>query len=87
MKYLGIAIGVFSALVMWPFLPFLIIGALVIAAFKGLKQNAHGPKPAPMPPPAVRDPMLGKVFAQARARTHSLNVDHMERCFRHPCER
>ena len=59
MKYLGIAIGVFSALVMWPFLPFLMIGALVIAAFKGLKQNAHGPKPAPMPQPAVRDPMFG----------------------------
>ena len=87
MKYIGIAIGAASMLIMWPFLPFIIVGAVVISLFKtqGSKQKEVQPKPAPYA--STKGPMLGDVFAQARERTHTLNVHYMERCYRHPSER
>lgn len=83
MKYAGIVLGFLAALVMWPLLPFILLIAFIAVVLKTRresKQIVHQ-RHIPQPP---SEPMLGKVFAEARHNIHTHNIDYMERCYRQP---
>lgn len=81
------AIGIALALILWPLLPIFVGIAIAIIGFNKLNQKAQGSHPSPPAPPPEAKPMLTNVFAEAKWQIHNHNIEHMERCFRHPCQR
>lgn len=80
MRYVGVLLGFAAALVVWPLLPFMFLIVCAWALLQTHKENKRA-KLQEVPPP-ISEPMLGQVFAKARREIHTLNAEHMERCYR-----
>lgn len=83
MKYTGIVLGFLGALILWPLLPIILLAAFVIVFFRTRNESRPTDHQRRIPQP-VSEPMLGKVFAEARQNIHAHNKDYMERCYRQP---